>query len=710
MKISVIIPAYNEEKGIENTLKRIPKEVFEIIVVDNNSTDKTAEIAKKLGAKVVKEARQGYGYALQKGFKTAQGDIIVTLDADGQYPGEKILELVDYLIKNNLDFLNCSRFPLQNKNSLSFTRILGNYFLTFLTKILFGLKTNDSQSGMMIFKKEILNKIKLESGDMPLSQELKIKTYLAGFKYGEINIPYYPREGESKLFPLKHGIKNTKALIELKFKNFHPLFLPIIGLIFIIFIYTLLASLNLNKPFINVTSDVNGENGLAVLNWLNAGIFNLKFGKHVKGYLENKDSLKEINPKDFYTHHPVFYLFPTYFLYKIFGVSEVTTRGGIFLMFLISIIFFFFALQKIFNDYFYSFLSTLIFILLPGTVYYGTTFELAVFSLPTALITFSFFIFYHYSKKQIYFYLLLASIILGGLMGWFYFFMPTSIWLYLLFDKNKNFERERKNLLIVLPLISILVFSLNLFHIYLLKGTYGFQDLKEAFLSRSQRVSLSNWLPVIYLRMQLNFNDLFLWLGILGFFLYLVIYLKKYKAIIPLFLMPIFNTAVFYQWSTHPFGVVFFLPIVAIFVSIFLISIYEKFKNYGLIFILLILLIGGIFSYKKLDYFINKFLILGPSDIETLKNLKNKINNNEICLGQNQTGLYYGGIVMWYLRKNIYFSPDCLENENKFKNLKLAIIFNPQLGQFYLDEANKFINKGFKPIGCSDLWCYLVKQ
>ncbi|GBD34499.1 putative glycosyltransferase [bacterium HR35] len=710
MKISVIIPAYNEEKGIESTIKRIPKEVFEIIVVDNNSADKTAEIAKKLGAKVIKETKQGYGYALQKGFKTAQGDIIVTLDADGQYPGEKILELVDYLIKNDLDFLNCSRFPLQNKNSLPFTRILGNYFLTFLTKILFGLKTNDSQSGMMIFKKEILNKIKLESGDMPLSQELKIKTYLAGFKYGEVNIPYYPRQGESKLFPLKHGIKNSKSLIELKLKHLHPLFLPIVSLIFIIFIYSFLASFNLNKQFINVTSDVNGENGLAVINWLNAGIFNLKLGKYVNGYLENKDSLKQINPKDFYTHHPVFYLLPTYFLYKIFGISEITTRGGIFLMFLISIIFLFFALQKIFNNLFYSFLTTLIFILLPGTVYYGTTFELAVFSLPTALITFSLFIFYYFSKKQIYFYFLLASIFLGGSMGWFYFFMPASIWVYLLFDKNKNFIKERKILLITLPLVSTLIFSFNLLHIYLLKRTYGFQDLKEAFLYRSQRAPFYNWLQVIYMRMQLNFNDLFLWLGVLGFFLYFLVYFKKCKIISPLFLMPIFNTMVFYQWSTHPFGVVFFLPIVAIFVSLFLIFIYERFKTYGLIFALLIILIGGIFSYKRLDYFINKFLILGPNDVATLKNLKNQVNNNEICLGQNQMGLYYGGIVMWYLRKNIYFSPDCLDDVNKFKNLKLAIIFNPQLGQFYLDEANKFISKGFKPIGCSDLWCYLSKQ
>ncbi|MEO0119169.1 MAG: glycosyltransferase, partial [candidate division WOR-3 bacterium] len=658
----------------------------------------------------VKETKQGYGFSLRKGFQVAQGDIIVTLDADGQYPGEKILELVDYLVQNDLDLLNCSRFPLQNKSSLNFTRILGNYLLTFLTRILFGLKTNDSQSGMMIFKKEILKKINLESGDMPLSQELKIKAWLTGFKYGEINIPYYPREGESKLFPLKHGIKNTTHLFKLKFQNLHPLFLPLIVLIFIIFIYTLLASLNLNKHFINVTSDVNGENGLAVINWLNAGILNLKFGKYVNGYLENSNFNFQNIRNDFYTHHPVFYLLPTYILYKIFGISEITTRSGVFLVYLISIVFFFLALQKIFNNYFYSFLASLIFVLLPGTIYYGTTFELAVFSLPTALTTFSLFTFYYFSKKKSYFYLLLVSIFLGGLMGWFYFFMPASIWFYLLFDKNKNFEKEKKLLLIVLPLISLLVFSINLFHIYIIKGTYGFQDLKEAFLNRSQRIPLNNWLKVIYSRMELNFNKLFLWLGILGGILFFVSYFKKYKLILPLFLMPILNSLVFYQWSTHPFGVVFFLPIIAIFNGIFMVNLKEKIKNYGVILTFLIIITGIYFSYKNLDYFINKFLILGPADIETLKNLKNQIKNNEACLGQNQMGLYYGGIVMWYLRKNIYFSPNCLDDENKFKEIKLAIIFNPQLGQFYLDEANKFINKGFKPIGCSDLWCYLVKQ
>lgn len=713
-QISIIIPAYNEEKGIAKTLQQIPKseKILEIIVVDNNSKDKTAEIAQKFKAKIIKEKNQGYGYALLKGFKEAKGNIIITLDADAQYPVEKILELIEYFEKNNLDFLNCSRFPLKEKKSLNFTRILGNKFLTFLTNLLFNFRLKDSQSGMMIFKKEILKKINLQSTDMPLSQELKIKTILAGFKFGEINIPYYPREGKSKLFPLKHGIKNTLHLFKLKNQYKKQSFI-ILPLILILLVYTYFAFSNLNKPFINVTSDVNGENGLAVLNWLNIGPIEMKFGKYVGGYLHKENfnfkELKNNKENTFYTHHPVFYLLPNYFLYKIFGVSEITTRLGIFLIFIVSIILFYFSLQKIFNNLLFTTLITFIFTILPGTIYYGTTFELAVFALPNILITFSFFVYYYFSNKKIFLYFLIASIFLGGLMTWFYFFMPAAIWLYLLFDKRKNFYKQKKNLLIILPLISLFIFSLNLLHIYILKGFEGFTDLKEGFVYRSTRFPFQFWIKDIYSRMELNFNKIFLWSAGIGFFIYLFQYLKKYKIFLILFLMPILNTFVFYQWTTHPFGVVFFLPIIAIFNGLLFIFLYEKFKYIGIFVSTLLLIISFYFSYQKLNFFINNFLILGEKDISVLKELKPQLKDNELCLGQNQMGIYYGGIVMWYLRKNIQFSPKCFEDENKLKNLKLAIIFHPQLGEFYLNETNNFINNGFKPIGCADLWCFLEK-
>ncbi len=219
MNISVIIPCYNEEKAIEAVIKSIPKDnIQEIIVVDNNSTDKSAEVAKNAGAKVVFEQKQGYGAALKKGFKEASGDIIATLDADNQYPAELIPEIANYLIENNLDFISCNRVPFTT-GSQSFSRKLGNYILTKAANILFNINLKDSQSGMWIFKRNVLEKIWPESNDMPLSEELKIlaATHPA-IKFEEYYISYKPRIGESKLFPLKHGLKNMLYLFKLKKK------------------------------------------------------------------------------------------------------------------------------------------------------------------------------------------------------------------------------------------------------------------------------------------------------------------------------------------------------------------------------------------------------------------------------------------------------------------------------------------------------------
>jgi dolichol-phosphate hexosyltransferase len=708
MKVSIIIPCYNEEKTIEKVIKKLPEKVFEIIVVDNNSTDKTAEIAKKLGAKVVKEKRQGYGYALRRGFKEAQGDIIVTLDGDGQYPGEKINELVNYFTENNLDFLTCARFPLQNPSSMSFIRKLGNYFFNLATFVLFGIKTKDSQSGMMIFKKEILKKINLESGDMPLSEELKIKTILSGFKYDEINIPYYPREGKSKLFPFKHGLINLSFLLYLWLQNEkNKILISFLSLTIVILVFSYLASFNLSKEFYNVTSDVNGENGLAVLNWLNVGILNLKFGKYVSSYLEKYNFDFQKIRGGFYTHHPTFFLLPTYFVYKIFGISELTTKISSFIFSVIGLIFFFVAIYYITKNLAFSFLVTLFLSLSPIFIYYGTTFEVVIFTVTTSLITYTFFIFYRLNKKEIYFYITLASIFLGGFMTWFYFFMPASIWFYiLLFEKNKDFDEQRKKLLIWLPIISIFVFSLNIFHFYILKGPVLFQDLKEAFLYRTQRISFIPWIKTLEFRLDQAYTKFFLLFSLAGLFFFFSKF-KKYKVFLPLLFMPILNTLVFSQWVTHPFGVIFFAPIIALLITIFLKESVWDIKNKILKFTILILflILSFYFSYKGLDFWINKFLILDPNDIKLLQAIKNQIKNNELCLGKNDMGLGYGGIVMWYLRKNILFSPDCLEN----RNIKYALVFNPQFGKFYQEEAQKFLDQNFKPIGCSGAFCLLSK-
>ncbi len=219
MKISVVIPTLNEEESIGHVLDKIPKDKkyeWEIIIVDGNSKDRTREIAEKKGAKVIIEKRKGYGRAYKTGFQHASGDIIVTMDGDDTYPAEDIPKLVEYLVKNNLDFISCERFSRMKKGAMSLTHKIGNMILTLATRILFGVKIKDSQSGMWIFRRSILKDLNLTSDGMPFSEELKIEAWRK-FRCEEVPIEYRERKGEVKLNTWKDGYRNLVFLIKKKF-------------------------------------------------------------------------------------------------------------------------------------------------------------------------------------------------------------------------------------------------------------------------------------------------------------------------------------------------------------------------------------------------------------------------------------------------------------------------------------------------------------
>src|SRR5262249_36811974 len=118
--ITVIIPCLNEEQGIEQILRAMPEFVDEVVVVDNNSTDRTAEVAASLGAQVVRENVRGYGRAYKRGFAGATGDLIITLDGDHSYPVDAISYLIEAFFHLEVDFLNASRFPVRDKHAMSF--------------------------------------------------------------------------------------------------------------------------------------------------------------------------------------------------------------------------------------------------------------------------------------------------------------------------------------------------------------------------------------------------------------------------------------------------------------------------------------------------------------------------------------------------------------------------------------------------------------
>ena len=219
LSISVVIPCYNEEEGVQKVIKSLPGSVDEVVVVDNNCTDRTAEVSRALGARVVKETTRGYGAAYKAGLAAVTGDVTITMDGDGTYPSEQIEELVDFLVDRKLDFVSASRFPLNNPEAMSFTNKVGNMILTVAMLLLYGTGIRDSQSGMWVYRSSIFSRMKLTSDGMPFSEEIKIEAIRAkDIHFGEYHVNYHPRIGEVKLDKWRDGFRNLSFLVKKRFQ------------------------------------------------------------------------------------------------------------------------------------------------------------------------------------------------------------------------------------------------------------------------------------------------------------------------------------------------------------------------------------------------------------------------------------------------------------------------------------------------------------
>ena len=219
VKISVIIPTMNEEESIGEVLDEINRALkgrnYEILMVDTNSKDRTREIGKKKGARIIDEPRRGYGRAYKTGFERASGDVIATLDGDTTYPASDIPGLADLLVKEKLDFITTDRLSSMEKGAMSLKHCFGNWILAKTMNLLFGLHLKDSQSGMWVFRKDALRRLNLTSDGMPLSEEIKIEAFTK-LRAKEVPIKYRPRKGEVKLNSWGDGTKNLKFLFKKK--------------------------------------------------------------------------------------------------------------------------------------------------------------------------------------------------------------------------------------------------------------------------------------------------------------------------------------------------------------------------------------------------------------------------------------------------------------------------------------------------------------
>lgn len=222
--ISVVIPAYNEEKTIGNVVSDTISVMgslempYEILVVDDGSTDNTRHVATMYKATVLSNGKnQGKGYALRKGFQHAQGDIIVTVDADGAHKPKEIPNLIQPLF-NGVDITAGSRFIGPRKDSTSRLNRLGNILFNIVIMILTGKLITDSQTGFRAFKRHALLRVGLQSIGYEIETEVTVKGLKNGFVVREVPICCERRQGgKSKIRILFDGFRILTTILKANF-------------------------------------------------------------------------------------------------------------------------------------------------------------------------------------------------------------------------------------------------------------------------------------------------------------------------------------------------------------------------------------------------------------------------------------------------------------------------------------------------------------
>ena len=232
--VSVILPALDEERTISQCIEKIQRVFHDYaingeIIVSDASTDRTAEIARSMGAVVIHPVKKGYGTAYLEAFSHAQGRFIVIGDADNTYDFSEIPKLLAPL-KNGADFVIGSRFKgtIHSGAMTPLHRYIGNPVLTWMINVIFQTHFTDTHSGFRAITREALDRLILKSGGMEFASEMLVMASKEHLNISEVPVEYYPRLTPSKLHSFADGWRHIRFVLLMK-----PLpFVAIPGLVF----------------------------------------------------------------------------------------------------------------------------------------------------------------------------------------------------------------------------------------------------------------------------------------------------------------------------------------------------------------------------------------------------------------------------------------------------------------------------------------------
>lgn len=227
IKLSVVIPCYNEEKTLADCLDRVlaiqrPDLALEIIVIDDCSTDQSAAIAAKAALahpeiKILRQAKnQGKGAALRAGFQEASGDYVVVQDADLEYDPRELQIMIEPFIKHNADAVIGSRFLGTGAHRvLYFWHYLGNQLLTLASNIFTGLNLTDMETCYKMFRREVIQSIKIQENRFGFEPEIVAKLSQKRLNIYEVGISYYGRTYEDgKKIGARDGFRAIYCIIK----------------------------------------------------------------------------------------------------------------------------------------------------------------------------------------------------------------------------------------------------------------------------------------------------------------------------------------------------------------------------------------------------------------------------------------------------------------------------------------------------------------